>query len=87
MIGRAISGLCAVTLLCGTALMAQPPSTNRTAAKNSGDRRVCRTYHDTGTRLGSYRACHTVAEWTELRRQTIQIVDHIQNARPFGAGN
>jgi hypothetical protein len=82
MIGKACSGLAAVTLLSGTALTAEPP-TDRPIARNSGDRQICRTYREVGTRLGGYRACHTAQEWAELRRQTVANVDHIQNARPM----
>jgi hypothetical protein len=87
MIGKAMAGIAAAALLSGSALMAEPSGAGQTKTKDNPNRRVCRTYHDTGTRLGSYRACHTLAEWTEMRRQTIQIVDHIQNARVFGTSN
>jgi len=82
MIGKVLFGLAAAALVSGTALLAQP-APDRPAAKNSGDRQICRIYREVGTRLGGYRACHTAQEWAELRRQTVANVDHIQNARPM----
>lgn len=84
MISRAMAGIAAAALLAGTALMAEPPAPSAPNSKGNPERRVCRVYNDTGTRIGAYRACHTEAEWAELRRQTIQNVDRIQNARVFG---
>jgi hypothetical protein len=49
----------------------------------AGDERICRIERTTGTRLGAARACHTAAEWAELRRQTIQTVSRIQNSRAW----
>jgi len=82
MIGKAIYGACAMVLVTTTALIAQPPSSG-TGTQNSANKQICRTLQDTGSRLGRYRACHTAQEWIELRRQTKQNVDRIQNARPM----
>jgi hypothetical protein len=84
MIVRAFAALCAVALFTATAVMAQSTGGSGKAAKADANRRICRVYDDTGSRLNRYRACHTAAEWGEMRRQTIQNVDHIQNARVFG---
>ena len=84
MIGRKAYGGCAIALVAATAVMAQPPGTG--APKNNANKQICRTMADTGSRLGRYRACHTEQEWIELRRQTKQNIDHIQNARPWNAG-
>ena len=86
MIGRALYGACAIVSVAATAVMAQPPATTGTATKNDANKQICRSFGDTGTRLGRYRACHTEQEWIELRRQTKQNIDHIQNARPWNAG-
>jgi len=43
---------------------------------------VCRTEVEGASRLDRRRSCHTVAEWTELRRQTRANIDHIQTNRP-----
>ena len=84
MIGRTLYGACAVALVTATALIAQPSSS--TTEKSDANKQICRVIADTGSRLGHYRACHTAAEWIELRRQTKQNIDHIQNARPWNSG-
>ncbi|HEY5723364.1 MAG TPA: hypothetical protein VIT45_13685 [Allosphingosinicella sp.] len=48
------------------------------------NKKVCRTIGETGSRLNKSRACHTQAEWEELRRLTKQKIENIQNNRPFG---
>ena len=81
MIGRILYGACAAALVTTTAVIAQPSASD--TAKSNPNKQICRTISDTGSRLGRYRACHTAAEWIELRRQTKQNIDHIQNARPM----
>jgi hypothetical protein len=81
MIGKALHILFAVSLVTATAVIAEPPAAG--SAQSDGNKQICRTIADTGSRLGRYRACHTAQEWAELRRQTKQNVDHIQNARPW----
>ena len=80
MIGRMLYGASAIGLVTATALIAQPQAS--TDPKSNANKQICRTMSDTGSRLGRYRACHTAQEWIELRRQTKQNIDHIQNARP-----
>jgi hypothetical protein len=80
MIGRVFYGACAVAMVTATAVIAQPASTN---SNGDANKQICRTITDTGSRLGHYRACHTAQEWIELRRQTKQNIDRIQNARPM----
>ena len=83
MSGKALHGLCAVAPVAATAVMAQPASPEGGGgSKSDANKQICRALPDTGSRLGRSRACHTVQEWEELRRQTRQNVDHIQNARP-----
>jgi hypothetical protein len=81
MIGRIVYGACAVAMVATTAVMAQPSAS--TTAGSDANKQICRVVADTGSRLGRYRACHTAQEWIELRRQTKQNIDHIQNARPM----
>jgi hypothetical protein len=83
MIGRLVHISCAAALVSATALLAQPSASEGGAAKNDANKQICRTTADIGSRLARSRACHTAAEWAELRRQTRQTVDHIQNARPW----
>jgi hypothetical protein len=84
MIGKMVHGACAVAMIAATAVIAQPSAS--TTARSDANKQICRTIGDTGSRLGRYRACHTAQEWIELRRQTKQNIDHIQNARPWNSG-
>jgi hypothetical protein len=83
MSGKALHGLCAVALITATAVIAEPSGTDTPNSNGDANKQICRTMADTGSRLGRSRACHTAQEWSELRRQTKQNVDHIQNARPW----
>ena len=82
MIGKIVYGLCGAALLTATAVLAQAP---QGATNGNANKQICRTIADTGSRLGRYRACHTAQEWTELRRQTKQNVDRIQNSRAWNS--
>ncbi|HEY5712597.1 MAG TPA: hypothetical protein VIT38_11945 [Allosphingosinicella sp.] len=83
MIGKTFTFLGTAALFAGIALAAQPAARED---KKDGERLICRTIHENGSRLGGYRSCHTRAEWAELRRQTKQTIDSIQNSRA-GSGN
>ena len=50
--------------------------------KSNANKVICRTIQESGSRLNKTRACHTQAEWAELRRQTRENVQRIQDARP-----
>jgi hypothetical protein len=56
-----------------------------TAPKKARDpnKVICKYDSESGSRLKKTRSCHTQQEWDELRRQTKQNVDRIQNARPW----
>jgi len=75
MIGRAVFALCALAVATGA-------SAANTAKKNDPNKVVCRTVEESGSRLKKTRACHTMAEWAEIRRQAKEQIDHIQNNRP-----
>lgn len=82
MIRTAIIGICTIAL-AATASTAAPP-----AQKSDPNKIVCRTIAQTGSRLNMTRACHTVAEWAELRRQTKQRnADKIQGSNPTSLSN
>ena len=83
MIGRMFEGACAVALIIAAAVFAEPAARSDPSA--DANRKICRSFADTGSRLGRYRACHTEQEWSELRRQTKQNVDHIQNWRVWNS--
>jgi len=82
MIGKMVFGACAVISVTATAVLAQPA---QSGANGDANKQICRTMVDTGSRLGRYRACHTAQEWTELRRQTKQNVDRVQNSRAWNS--
>lgn len=84
MIGRTLGGLGMAALLAGAAALAEPPAggdASLKANKSDPNRLICRTLEGSGSRLERQRACHTAAEWAELRRQTRASIDHIQNSR------
>jgi hypothetical protein len=84
MIGRASCIVGAIALFAGAAALAQPPAGGDPALKARKDdpnRMVCRNLNEGGSRLDRRRACHTVSEWAEMRRQTRQTIDHMQNSR------
>ena len=85
MIGRATKVLGLIALVAGAAALADPPAAGDPALKARKDdpnRMICRTMEGSGSRLERQRACHTAAEWAELRRQTQANIDHIQTNRP-----
>jgi len=65
-----------MSLLAGTATAAGP------SEKSNKDKVVCRTEGSVGSRLAKTRTCRTLAEWAELRRQTRETVQNIQDRRP-----
>ena len=84
MIGRFFALFSAIAAAAGAAAFADPPAAGDPALKaNKADpnRMVCRTLGDGGSRLDRHRTCRTAAEWAELRRQTRETIDHIQNSR------
>ena len=78
---RNLLSAAAMALFCATGASAAEGSKHRDPNK-----RVCKTITETGSRLNKSRACHSQAEWEELRRQTKQKIENIQNNRPWGAG-
>ncbi len=84
MIGKTIFGLSAVALAAAAA-SASPPSA--TGAGKDANKMICRTIQEIGSRLTKTRACHTKAEWEDLRRQARQNVQNIQDRRPANLSN
>jgi hypothetical protein len=83
MIRISILILSAAALAGSTAAAADSP--NKTS-KGDPNRMICRTITDSGQKLRRERACHTAAEWRELRRQTQESIEHIQNSRAANGG-
>lgn len=77
--GRKYILFLAASALVGTAALASE-SVNK-SGKADPNKVICRTINDTGDKLRKTRACHTAAEWRELRRQTREAVEQIQNRR------
>ena len=74
-------GLVTASLLAGSAFAAE-----NNKPKSDPNKMICRTESEIGSKLKRTRACHTKAEWDELRRQTQANVEHIENARPCNCG-
>jgi len=83
MIGRISCALGAIALFGAAASLAQTTDGDPALKARKGDpnRMVCRNLNEGGSRLDRRRACHTVAEWAEMRRQTRATIDHIQTSR------
>jgi hypothetical protein len=67
-----------------TAIAAPPPASSNGKDAN---KMICRTIQEIGSRLNKTRACHTRAEWAELKRQTRETVQRIQDSRPANLSN
>ena len=75
-----------ILLAAGAALLIGSAANASEGSKhNDPNKRVCKTISETGSRLNRTRACHTQAEWEELRRQTKAKIENIQNNRPWNA--
>jgi hypothetical protein len=66
-----------ISLLAGSAAAVEPSNTG-----DKNQKLVCRTESAVGSRLAKTRTCRTLAEWAELRRQTRENVQNIQDRRP-----
>jgi hypothetical protein len=77
MIAKAVFGLCALALSAGAVAADRTPR-----SKADPNKIVCRTIEESGSRLRKVRACHTLAEWAEFKRQTKSTIERIQNNRP-----
>lgn len=77
-----IFGLVATAMVASSAMAAE-----RSKRKGGNpNKMICRVESEIGSKLRRTRACHTKAEWEELRRQTQANVEHIENARPCNCG-
>ena len=66
--------LAGLAALCASAAIASEHN-RRIADPN---KKTCRTVAEIGSRLKRSRACHTAAEWAELRRQSTLNIEKIQ---------
>jgi len=63
--------IAAAFLLSGATPQTAPPA----APDAAGDKRICREFAQTGSRLARKRVCMTAAEWTEHERITQDVLD------------
>jgi invasion protein IalB len=78
----------AVTLLLSSAAaqaQAQAPS-QEAAAKDKGDRVVCRSIEEIGSRLATKRVCMTVRQWEEQQRIDRESAEAAQRTRSEPSG-
>ena len=78
-----ILGFVAASMVAGSALAAE--KSKRKA--DDPNKVICRMESEIGSKLRRTRACHTKAEWDELRRQTRANVEHIENSRACNCGS
>lgn len=79
MIQKLIVALAATVILgAGSAAAGESSSKSKRGDPN---KLICRTMEENGQKLRKVRACHTAAEWAEMRRQTRAAIEHIQNSR------
>lgn len=78
MIRKSILILTAASLIAGPAL-----ASNEKSKPNSGgeNKLICKNMEENGQKLKRTRACHTAAEWRELRAQTRSTIEQIQRSR------
>jgi hypothetical protein len=83
MVRKSVLILSAFALIGTAVAAADSPNKSNKADPN---RMICRTMSNSGDKLRRERACHTAAEWRELRRQTQEAIEHIQNSRAANGG-
>ena len=52
-----------------TLMLAMAPEQAATQAKPVAEKKVCRRYEETGSRVRATRVCHTASEWVEIDDQ------------------
>jgi len=83
----AIFALCGLAMVSAASVTAQAPAPAPAPGEGTSkaERMICRTFRANGSRLGGERACHTAAEWADLRRQARENVDRIQTRQSMNA--
>lgn len=57
------------------------------SGKGKDERRICRRYHESSSRIGYSRVCKTAAEWKQSDSKDEQVTGGIPSrASPFGQG-
>jgi len=74
-------------LLSSAAVHAQAQtSSTADAAKDKGDRVVCRSIEEIGSRLASKRVCLTMRQWEEQQRLDREMAEHTQRTQSEPSG-
>jgi len=79
MIRKFVIVVVATTVLGAASASAGEQSTK--SKRGDPNKLICKTMEENGQKLRKVRACHTAAEWAEMRRQTRAAIEHIQNSR------
>lgn len=80
MINKLVLAL-AATIVVGAASASAGEPSNKSKRGGDPNKLICKTMEENGQKLRKVRACHTAAEWAEMRRQTRAAIEHIQNSR------
>lgn len=78
---RILLAISAASLCASAAVAADGTRT----ARNDPNKKICRTILEAGSLTKRTRACHTAAEWAEVRRLSREKTESIQNNRPMTA--
>jgi hypothetical protein len=73
----------AATVVVGAASASAEEQSSK-SKRGDPNKLICKTMEENGQKLRRVRACHTAAEWAEMRRQTRAAIEHIQNSRATG---
>lgn len=79
MINKLVLAL-AATVVVGAASASAGEQSSK-SKRGDPNKLICKTMEENGQKLRRVRACHTAAEWAELRRQTRAAIEQIQNRR------
>lgn len=82
---KIIAAIISLSLVPATAALAEKKK-DQSADMGDSDRVICETIKKTGSRLAKERACHTAAEWAEMRRQQRMTTDRVQAFKPCQVG-
>ncbi|HEY9552196.1 hypothetical protein [Allosphingosinicella sp.] len=82
---KVVATIISLSLVPATAAMAEKKK-DQSADMGDPNRVICETIKKTGSRLAKERACHTAAEWAEMRRQQRLTTDRVQAFKPCQVG-
>ena len=77
-----VANLKAISLLVATAVSGSAFSAVPESKKGNGDKVICKTILQSGSRLNRTRECRTAEQWREMKRMQREFVDDAQRVRP-----